>query len=110
MGLSMSEFIQVLTAVDRPEAAQAIAKALLENRLAACVQIWGPIQSLYWWQGKIEKTQECLMLIKSLRELYSKIEETIRSLHPYHVPEILALPILEGDSAYLQWLKAETQR
>jgi periplasmic divalent cation tolerance protein len=104
----MSEYIQVLTSVDSREAAQGIAKLLVEKRLAACVQVLGPIRSTYWWQGMIEEAREWLVLAKSRRELYPQLEETIRASHPYSVPEILALPILAGHSAYLEWLRRET--
>lgn len=105
----MSEYIQVLTSVAERAKAEEIARLLVERRLAACAQVLGPIESTYWWQGSIEKAQEWLVLAKSRRELYAHIEETIRSRHPYSVPEILAVPIVAGHRAYLEWLEAETR-
>jgi len=105
----MSEYIQVITSVAERAKAEEIAHSLVERRLAACAQVLGPIQSTYWWQGSVEKAQEWLVLAKSRRKLYRRIEEAILSQHPYSVPEILALPILEGYQAYLQWLTDETR-
>jgi len=102
-------FIQVLTSVDDRQAAEKIARRLIEERLAACAQVLGPIRSTYWWQGSIERAEEWLVLAKSRRKLYKRIEEAIRAQHPYSVPEILAVPILEGHQAYLQWLSDETR-
>ncbi len=98
------KFIQVMTTTASKDEAQRIARALLEQRLAACVQIVGPIESLYWWQGALTKSEEWLCLAKSELELFSKIEETIKTLHSYEVPEILALPIVAGSDSYLRWL------
>jgi periplasmic divalent cation tolerance protein len=72
--------------------------------LAACVQIVGPITSVYRWQGKIESTQEWQCMAKSQQGLFHRIEEAIKRLHPYHVPEIIALPVLAGNADYLAWL------
>ena len=97
----------MITTTDKREDAQTIAQALVERRLAACVQIVGPITSVYRWQGKIETAQEWQCLVKSRRALYLPIERTIRELHPYQVPEILALPIVAGSEAYLNWIDQE---
>ncbi|MFN4219155.1 MAG: divalent-cation tolerance protein CutA, partial [Candidatus Bipolaricaulia bacterium] len=90
--------------------AERIAQALLEKRLAACVQIVGPLASLYWWQGKIERSEEWLCIAKSERALFKQIEETIRALHSYEVPEILAVPIVVGSESYLQWLSEQVHK
>ena len=103
----MNDYIQVVTTTPTSDDAQKIAQALVEQRLAACVQIAGPITSVYRWQGKIETTQEWQCLIKSRREFYERIEDAIRKLHPYQVPEILALPIVTGNEAYLRWIDQE---
>ncbi len=79
-------------------------------RLAACVQVLGPITSTYRWQGKIETGSEWLCVVKSREERYDELERAIRSLHPYEVPEILATPVTAGNPAYLAWLEAETAR
>jgi periplasmic divalent cation tolerance protein len=104
----MPEYIQVLTTVEHREDAERIARALVEQRLAACAQIVGPVASIYRWHGRIETAQEWQCWAKSRRDLYGQIEQAIRSLHPYEVPEILALPVLAGSAAYLAWVEGET--
>ncbi|HIC96104.1 TPA: divalent-cation tolerance protein CutA [Candidatus Bipolaricaulota bacterium] len=104
----MAEFIQVITSVDSKEKAEVIARKLLEGRLAACVQVLGPIQSRYWWQGKLEEAEEWLCLIKAKAADYERIEAAIKEVHPYTVPEILAMPIAKGNPDYLEWLRRET--
>jgi len=100
----MEGFIQVTTATDKREDAERIARSLVETRLAGCVQIVGPVTSIYRWKGKIEMAGEWLCLIKSREELYGAIERAIRSLHPYETPEIIALSITAGSHEYLDWL------
>lgn len=106
---TMEEYIQVVTTVDSDEAAGRIARLLLEERLAACVQVLGPMTSHYRWQGKIETAAEYLCLIKSRKGLFSEIEAALKSIHPYEVPEILAMPVSDGSREYLAWLVAETK-
>lgn len=106
----MEEYIQVFTTTNRKELAEAITRALVEQRLAACVQTLGPISSTYWWRGNIETTEEWLCIIKSSRTLYHRVEETIKSLHHYEVPEIIAVPITEGSDGYIEWLRNELKR
>lgn len=106
----MSEYIQVLTSIDSREGAEKIAQTLVERRLAACVQIIGPITSIYRWRGAIEKAQEWLCLIKSRTELYQEIEAAIRAAHPYEVPEILATPVTAANEKYLAWLDGELKK
>lgn len=103
----MGEHVQVITTTASREEAERIVRALLEKRLAACVQIIGPIASLYWWQQKIERSEEWLCLAKTESRLFAQVEETIRALHSYEVPEILAIPIVKGNSSYLQWLSEQ---
>jgi periplasmic divalent cation tolerance protein len=105
----MTDCIQVVTTAERREDAERIARTLVEERLAACVQVLGPITSTYWWGGKIETTQEWQCWAKSRLNLYGQIEQAIRRIHPYDVPEILALPILEGSPDYLAWLDGEVK-
>ncbi len=104
----MTDYIQVVTTTERREDAEQIARALVGERLAACAQVTGPITSTYRWQGKIETAQEWQCWAKSRRDLYDRVEQTIRRLHPYEVPEILAMPIAAGSGEYLAWLNAET--
>ena len=106
----MPEYIQVVTTTERRDDAERIAGELVERRLAACVQIVGPIGSTYRWHGQIETTQEWQCWAKSRRDLYDQIEQAIRQLHPYEVPEILAIPIVAGSVSYLAWLDGEVGR
>jgi periplasmic divalent cation tolerance protein len=103
----MKPYIQVVTTTEKKEDAEKIAACLVEKRLAACVQITGPITSLYRWKGQIEKAQEWQCWIKSKETLYKEIEKTIKSVHPYEVPEIIAVPIVAGSRDYLAWLESE---
>ncbi len=105
----MQEYIQVCTTVEKREDADKVAKALLEGRLAACVQIVGPIVSHYWWKGRLLRADEWQCLIKTRRSLYPRIEKAIKAIHPYETPEVIALPIVGGSSEYLEWLSAETK-
>lgn len=91
------------------EDARKIAAALVEEKLAACVQIVEPITSIYRWQGAVEEEKEILLLIKSSRELIPRIAELLDRLHPYEVPELIATPIVEGSAAYLNWLRENLQ-
>jgi periplasmic divalent cation tolerance protein len=102
--------ILILSTVDSMEVARTIAGALVEAEEAACVNIVPGIQSIYRWQGKICDEAEVLLLIKSKRELFDAINSRIHSLHPYQVPEVIAIPIEAGDSAYLQWLHDSVQK
>ena len=104
----MSGCIQVTTTTESLDDAQTIARALVDGRLAACVQIVGPVTSIYRWQGKINTAQEWQCCAKTRRELYNRVEETIRRLHPYEVPEILAVEVSAGSADYLAWLDNET--
>ena len=99
-------YIQVTTAAPSKEIADAIAAALVEQRLAACVQVIGPIASTYRWQGAVERAEEWLCLIKTEQRLFGAVESAIRSLHPYETPEIVATPVIEGSAAYLAWISA----
>ena len=98
----------ILTNCPHEESANAIALAVVEARLAACVNILPRVQSLYRWQGVIESATEIPLLIKSTASNYPALEALIRERHPHDVPEIIALPITQGLPAYLQWLATET--
>lgn len=103
----MSEFIQVVTTAGSRDEAQRLAQVLVDGRLAACVQVLGPVTSTYWWQGERETAEEWQCVVKTARRLYSEVEAAIRVHHSYTTPEILALPILVGHADYLAWLEAE---
>jgi periplasmic divalent cation tolerance protein len=100
----MPDTIQILTTTPDKDLAQRIAHALVEARLAACVQISGPVESIYRWEDRVESAAEWQCWIKTTRDRYAEVEQAIRGLHPYEVPEILALPVVEGQVDYLQWL------
>jgi periplasmic divalent cation tolerance protein len=100
----MTEHLQVLTTIDSEEAAERISAALVERRLAACVQVAGPISSTYRWQGKIERAREWMCVAKTTAERYPEVEEAIRELHSYDEPEIVATPIVAGSVGYLDWI------
>jgi periplasmic divalent cation tolerance protein len=105
----MTGYIQVSTTVGSEEEAERISAALIERRLAACVQVSGPIGSRYRWQGEVEQAQEWLCLAKTEAERYPELEAAIRELHSYAEPEIIATPILTGSPGYLAWLSASTK-
>ena len=104
------EYIQVFTTTEKREGAEEIAKAIVEKRLAGCIQIVGPITSMYWWKGNVETAEEWLLFIKSKQELYEELEKAIKEIHPYEIPEIIAMPITAGDKDYLEWLKNELKK
>ena len=100
--------IVVLTNLPDRESAKALARALVEGRLAACVNIGAAVESIYHWQGQIETEIEVPVAIKTRQVLYSKVEAAIRNIHPYELPEIVAVPISDALPGYLDWIAAET--
>lgn len=92
-----------ISAANKQEA-EHIAKQLLKNKLAACVNIVPKIESFFWWEGKIDHDEESLLIIKSKKVKLNKIIKLVKSLHSYQVPEIIALPIIGGYKPYLRWL------
>lgn len=104
----MKKYILVMTTVPDDSTAQKMASVLLEKRLAACVTISSPCQSLYWWQEKISKDKEHILFIKTQASLYSSLQDKILEVHPYEVPEIIALPLFKGYAKYLSWVSEET--
>ena len=99
----------VLTNLPDRAAAERLADALIEKRLAACVNILAPCRSVYRWQGSVQHEEEHPMLIKTTAARYPALEQAIRAGHPYELPEIIAVPIEQGLAAYLDWLDAETR-
>ncbi len=104
----MKNYILILSTTPTRLLAQKISKILVKEKLAACVNISSPIESTYFWKGKICCEKEFLLLIKSKKSLFKKIEKRIRELHTYEVPEIIALPILQGNEDYLTWITKQT--
>lgn len=98
----------VLTNLPDRASAEKLAEALIEQRLAACVNVLAACCSVYRWQGAVQKDEEHPVLIKSTREHYPALEAAIRAQHPYELPEIVAVPIERGLPAYLEWLAAQT--
>ena len=102
----MSDALLVLSTVGTPEDAQRIAGALVERRLAACVNVLPGVTSVYRWQGRIETEPEHLLVIKTTAEGFEPLRAALVSMHPYEVPEVLALPVRGGHGPYLAWLAA----
>jgi len=102
--------IQVITTTSERSEADSIAAALLKQRLAACVQIGGPIDSSYWWNGRIETSREFVLTIKTRRDLFPQLEVAILALHSYEQPEILAFQAEAATSGYLKWLEEQTAK
>ncbi|MBN2533919.1 MAG: divalent-cation tolerance protein CutA [Spirochaetales bacterium] len=86
------------------EAAELIAKMLIDEQLAACTQILGPVTSLYWWKGEVQKDTEVLLLVKTKKSCITTIKKRLTAIHPYEVPELLFLSVLDGLPAYLKWI------
>ena len=95
-----------ITAPDR-ESGKKIARHILERRLAACVNM-SPVSSMYWWDGKIEEADEVLLIVKTSADRLDELIKEVRSVHPYQVPEVIALPISGGYREYLKWVERET--
>lgn len=95
----------VLTTCPDMTSARRLAEALVNERLAACVNILPGLHSVYRWKGQVEQADELLLVIKGMRENYAAIEARVRALHPYELPEVLAVPIASGLGAYLSWLR-----
>ena len=99
-----TNFIIVLVTTANKAEAEKIAQSLLKEKLIACANIINPVTSFFYWSGKIDKAEECLLVMKSRMDLFCELVERVKGLHSYVVPEILALPIVEGSKAYLGWM------
>jgi len=102
----MSDVILVLTTVADDARADALARALVDERLAACVNLHGPMASIYRWKGRVAQDAERQLIIKTTRARLRALEARLRDLHPYELPELLVLPVAGGSSAYLNWVRA----
>jgi periplasmic divalent cation tolerance protein len=98
------EYLQVTTTLERREDAERIANDALASGLAACARIEGPFQSRYQWKGALETADEWACVLKTTASAYGRLEQCIAAIHPYETPEIIALPIVAGSSAYLRWI------
>lgn len=103
----MTDKIVVLSTCDSEAKATELARALVEHRVAACVNIVPGARSIYRWQDKIQDAAEWVLVIKSRRDLFDKLREAIAKTHSYEVPEVIALPVVDGSEAYLEWLDRE---
>ena len=104
----MEELVVVFVTAGSPGEGDRLARALVQERLAACVNRVAPVQSVYRWEGNLEQSEEQLLIIKTQRSLFPALEKRVRELHSYTVPEIVALPIIEGSQDYLRWLVEQT--
>jgi len=101
-------YIVIFATAMNMEEANKIAKKLVDDKLVACVNMVENVSSVFRWEGKVDEAKEVLMILKSRKDLFEKIAETIKSLHSYSVPEIIALPIIDGNQDYLNWIKEST--
>jgi periplasmic divalent cation tolerance protein len=100
----VTDRLVVLSTVGKPEDAERIGRALVERGLAACVNVLPAVVSIYRWKGKLEQDEERLLVIKTRADRFAALREALVSLHPYEVPEVIALPIADGHQPYLEWL------
>jgi len=104
-----SDPVLVSTTFESPEDAAKAARYLVRQRFAACAQLIGPIESTYWWQNALQTAREWLLLLKTTRRRYPELERELLTLHPYEVPQIVAVPIEMGSETYLRWVWTETE-
>jgi periplasmic divalent cation tolerance protein len=102
-------YIIVLATTSSKEEAEKIALTLLNERLIACANIISPVHSLFWWQGKIDEAGEHIVLMKTRKDLFEKLSERVKTFHSYEIPEIIAIPIVEGFKPYIEWLNNSLQ-
>ena len=107
---SMSKAIVVLVTCGSEEEATKIANSLVEEGVAACVNIISPVRSIYRWEGKVWDEREWVLIIKTHEKRFEELEKKVKSLHSYSVPEVIALPIVEGSASYLKWLEETTEK
>jgi periplasmic divalent cation tolerance protein len=104
-----SEYVVILTTLPADADGQAFGRALVDERLAACVNLLAPMESVYRWEGRVEKESERQVVIKTSRDRVIALWERVRELHPYEIPEFLVLPIADGNEAYLRWVGESTK-
>jgi periplasmic divalent cation tolerance protein len=106
--MAKPRYLVVFITTSSYEEARKIADTLVDRKKAACVNIVPKVNSLFRWKGKIEEAEESLMVVKTRAELFPEVVSLVKSIHSYEVPEIIALPVVEGNPDYLEWLKKET--
>ncbi|WP_436756712.1 divalent-cation tolerance protein CutA [Streptosporangium sp. V21-05] len=104
------DYIQVITTVPTSEGGATLAHSITDARLAAGVQITGPIRSVYWWRGSLEDREEWQLTIVTTSACFAELEEHIKARHDYVTPEIIAIPVVSGSSDYLSWISTETKK
>jgi periplasmic divalent cation tolerance protein len=100
--------VAVFVTTASAEEAQRIARAVVDERLAACANVLGAVASRYWWKGQVEEASEVLLILKTRRELVEAVAARVRALHSYTVPEVIAIPIVGGNPDYLDWISDST--
>ena len=105
----MTDKIVVFTTCGSEEEARKLAAALIEKRMAACVNIAAPVTSVYRWKGKLEEAKEWMLIIKSRRERFEELRVVLEGAHSYELPEVLAIPVVEGSPNFLAWVEDETR-
>lgn len=100
----MDQLLQVTTTTGDRSVAERIATEMVDRRLAACAQVFGPLYSTYRWQGRVERAEEYVCVLKTRLGLFSEVEQTVRQLHPYDVPELIGTPVTVASRAYGQWV------
>ena len=108
MGTESIQVVVVMVATASQDEAMKIADQVVQSRLAACASTIPTVRSTYWWEGKLMNDQESLLLIKTTSDKFNSLEETIRKIHSYKVPEIIAIPVCQGFLPYLEWVRRET--
>ena len=106
--MEQTNYIVVFITVKDPEEAQKIAKALLKRRQAACVNIVAEVASHFWWKDKLDSTKESLLIAKTKESLLPELIKSVKKIHSYSIPEIIAVPIVGGSRDYLEWIDSET--
>lgn len=104
----MTDVVQLFTTLPRREQADEMARQLVDSRLAACVQVLGPLGSTYRWEGKLEQAEEWLLIAKTTAARQTALQEAVLKTHPYDVPEVLIVPVVAGNPRYLEWVQSET--
>ena len=105
----MKKIAILITAGSKKEA-ESIARGLVEKKLAACVNIIPSVMSIYTWKGRIESSNECLLIAKTRESLFPRVEKAVKGLHSYECPEITALPLIKGSADYMRWIEGSTRR
>lgn len=106
----MSDYLTAITTIDSAEAARTLSRALVERRVVACINIVPNVLSVYRWKGEVEETSEHLLLMKTRADAFDSLSKALAELHPYDVPELIAVPIERGSGDYLEWVSESVQQ